>query len=173
MTTQDLVTEEFNPFYRTYINMLPKNLNLIDGFEAGFKNVQDFFKSIPKDKLEYKYALGKWTIKEVFQHIIDTERIFMYRCLRVARHDKTPLAGFEQNDYIQPSKANSKTIESLLEEYRTTRQYSIVLLKSFSDEDLKFIGTASGNVMSARSAAFSTIGHEIWHLNIIRDRYLK
>lgn len=173
MTTQDLDTEEFNPFYSTYINILPKNLNLIEGFEAGFKNVQDFFKAIPKDKLEYKYALDKWTVKEVFQHIIDTERIFMYRCLRVARHDKTPLAGFEQNDYILPSKANSKTIESLLEEYRVTRQYSIILLKSFSNEDLKSRGTASGYVMSARSAAFSTIGHEIWHMNIIRDRYLK
>ena len=172
MTTQDLITEEYNPFYSTYINMVPKELDLIDGFEVGFKNVQDFFKSIPKNKLEYKYADGKWTIKEVFQHIIDTERIFMYRCLRVARQDKTPLAGFEQNDYIVPSKANSKTIESLLEEYLITRQYSIILLKSFSDEDLKCIGTASGNVMSARSAAFSTIGHELWHLNIIKERYL-
>jgi hypothetical protein len=172
MTKQDLVAKEFNPFYSTYINMLPNELDLIDGFEAGFKNVQDFFRSIPKEKLEYKYAADKWTIKEVFQHIIDTERIFMYRCLRVARRDKTPLAGFEQNDYIMPSKANSKTIESLLEEYRVTRQYSIILLKSFSDEDLKFIGIASGNVMFARSAAFSTIGHEIWHMNIIKERYL-
>ena len=172
MTKQDLVAEEFNPFYSTYINMLSNELDLIDGFEAGFKNVQDFFKSIPKEKLEYKYAVDKWTIKEIFQHIIDTERIFMYRCLRVARRDKTPLAGFEQNDYVMPSKANSKTIESLFEEYRVTRQYSIILLKSFSDEDLKYIGTASGNVMSARSAAFSTIGHEIWHMNIIKERYL-
>ena len=131
-----------------------------------------FFKSIPKEKLEYKYADDKWTIKEVFQHIIDTERIFMYRCLRIARHDKTALAGFEQNDYIIPSKANSKSIESLLEEYRTTRQYSIVLLKSLSDEDLKYIGQASDNVMSARSTAFSTIGHEIHHVNIIEERYL-
>tara|TARA_R110002033_G_scaffold148808_2_gene185912 strand:- start:32 stop:550 length:519 start_codon:yes stop_codon:yes gene_type:complete len=172
MTTQDLIAEEYNPFYSTYINMVPIELDLIDGFQAGFKNVQDFFKSIPKDKLEYKYADGKWTIKEVFQHIIDTERIFMYRCLRVARQDKTPLAGFEQNDYIVPSRANSKTIESLLEEYQITRKNSIVLLKSFSNEDLKCIGTASGNVMSARSAAFSTIGHEIWHINVIKERYL-
>ena len=172
MTTQDLIAEEFNPFYSTYINRVPKALDLIDGFEAGFNEVQDFFKSIPKEKLEYKYADNKWTIKEVFQHIIDTERIFMYRCLRVARHDKTPLAGFEQNDYIKPSKANRKTIDALLEEYRITRQYSIVLLKSFSDEDLMFIGHASGNVMSARSAAFSTIGHEMHHINIIKERYL-
>ncbi|SFZ91924.1 DinB superfamily protein [Flaviramulus basaltis] len=172
MTRQDLVTEEYNPFYSTYINMLPKELDLIEGFEVGFNNVLDFFKSIPKEKLEYKYAEDKWTIKEVFQHIIDTERIFMYRCLRVARQDKTPLSGFEQNDYIMPSKANRKTIASLLEEYQVTRQSSIVLLKSFTSEDLKCIGISSGNVMSARSAAFSTIGHEIWHMNIISERYL-
>ncbi len=172
MTTQDLIAEEFNPFYSTYINLVPKSVNLIEGFEIGFKNVEAFFNSIPKDKLNYKYAEDKWTIKEVFQHIIDTERIFMYRCLRVARHDKTALAGFEQDDYIVPSKANSKSIESLQKEYRTTRQHSIVLLKSLSDADLKCIGHASGNVMSARSAAFSTIGHEIHHMNIIKERYL-
>ena len=152
--------------------MIPKSVDLVEGFEVGFKNIEAFFKSIPKEKLEYKYAVDKWTIKEIFQHIIDTERIFMYRCLRVARQDKTALAGFEQNDYILPSKANNKSIEALLEEYRTTRQFSIVLIKSFSDEDLKCIGQASGNVMSTRSTAFSTIGHEIWHMNIIKERYL-
>ena len=172
MTTKELTLEEFNLFYSTYINMIPKELNLIDGFEIGFKNVLDFFKSIPEDKLEYKYDEGKWTIKEVFQHIIDTERVFMYRCLRIARQDKTPLAGFEQNDYIIPSKANSKTIEALLKEYQITRQYSIMLLKSFSEEDLKCIGTASGYAMSARASAFSTIGHELWHMKIIKERYL-
>lgn len=172
MTRQDLTTEEYNPYYITYISMISETLDLVEGFETGFKNTANFFKSIPKEKLQYSYAEGKWTIKEVFQHIIDTERIFMYRCLRVARQDKTALAGFEQNDYILPSKANSKSIETLLEEYKTTRQYSIVLLKSFSDEDLKCVGYASGSVMSARSAAFSTIGHEIWHMNIIKERYL-
>jgi len=172
MTTKDLIKEEYNPFYDTYIGILPKDLSLIDGFEAGLNHVKTFFTSIPEEKLEYRYAEGKWSIKEVFQHIIDTERIFMYRCLRVARQDKTALAGFEQDDYIEPSKANNKSIERLLEEYHTTRQYSIVLLKSFSVDDLKFIGNANGSPMSARSAAFSTIGHEIHHLNIIKERYL-
>lgn len=172
MKKQDLTTDEYHQFYKTYIDMIPDTLELVEGFEMGFKNTEDFFKSIPKKKLEYKYAEDKWTIKEIFQHIIDTERIFMYRCLRVARQDKTALAGFDQNDYIVPSKANSKTIEFLLEEYRTTRQYSIVLLKSLSDDDLKYIGKASGNIMSARSAAFSTIGHEIHHMNVIKERYL-
>lgn len=172
MTTKDLKSTEFNPFYKGYIDKVSDEIHLIDGFKEGLNEILHFFQSIPSDKLDYKYAEDKWTIKEVFQHIIDTERIFMYRCLRIARHDKTPLAGFNQNDYIEPSHANTKSIEILLQEYALVRKNSILLLHSLSDTDLKFIGAASGNVMSARSAAFSTIGHEIWHVDIIKERYL-
>lgn len=172
MIKKDLVTDEFNPYYSSYINMLSKELELIEGFEVGLKKVQDFFKSIPKEKLEHKYAHDKWTIKEVFQHIIDTERIFMYRCFRIARHDKTPLVGFEQDDYIAPSKANFKTINMLLEEYYAVRLSSIVLLKSLNDEDLKFMGNASESNVSARAAGFIILGHEIHHIEVIKNKYL-
>ncbi|WP_338358097.1 DinB family protein [Yeosuana marina] len=172
MVIQDIQTEEYATFYSGYINKILKNTVLIEGFETGFNTVSSFFRAIPNDKLNYKYAPDKWTIKEVFQHIIDTERVFMYRCFRIARHDRTPLAGFEQNDYIQPSNANQKTIEQLLEEYHITRQSFIVLLKSLSDIDLKQMGNASGNDMSARAAAFIVLGHELWHLDIINERYL-
>lgn len=172
MKVNDLNSTEYNPYYGIYINKVSKQSTLVAGYEIGEKNVLEFFRTIPSAKLNYKYAHDKWTVKEVFQHIIDTERIFMYRCLRVARQDKTALAGFEQNDYIMPSKANSKSIESLLEEYKTTRQNSIVLLKSLEDEDLKCIGNASGNSLSARAAAFIILGHEIHHMSIIREHYL-
>lgn len=172
MIIEDLQATEFAPFYSGYISKIPKNLSLIDCFESGMQNVSTFFSEISKEKLNYKYANGKWSIKEVFQHIIDTERVFMYRCFRIARHDQTALSGFEQNDYIEPSNANNKSIESLLEEYQTVRQSFIVLLKSFSDDDLKFVGNASGNAMTARAAAFIIIGHEKWHMDIIKERYL-
>ena len=172
MTIKDLRASEYNPFYKTYLDMIPQEMDLIDGFYLGLKDVIDFFNSLPSNKLEFKYAEDKWTIKEVFQHIIDTERIFMYRCFRIGRHDKTPLSGFEQNDYIEPSAANNKTLESLVEEYQTVRQNSIILLKSLSEKDLKFTGNANGNNMSARAAAFSVLGHELWHLKIIKERYL-
>lgn len=172
MRTKDLNPSEYNPFYRTYIDMIPKELKLVDGFYLGLKQVTDFFKSISNDKLTYKYAEDKWTIKEIFQHIIDTERIFMYRCLRIARHDQTPLAGFDQNDYILPSLANNKSIELLLEEYQAVRQNFIVLLKSLSETDLKFVGNANGSNLSARAAAFIILGHELWHIKIIKERYL-
>ncbi len=172
MLIQDIQTEEYATFYSGYINKIPKSTTLIEGFETGFNRVSSFFREIPNDKLNYKYAPDKWTIEEVFQHIIDTERVFMYRCFRIARHDSTPLAGFEQNDFIQPSNANQKTIEQLLEEYHITRQGFIVLLKSLSDNDLKQMGNASGNNMSARAAAFIVLGHELWHLDIIKEHYL-
>lgn len=172
MTTKDLKPSEFNSYYSIYINKAPKNLNLIDGFTTGLNNVLEFFKSIPNDKLEHSYAEGKWTIKEVLQHIIDTERIFMYRCFRIGRHDKTPLMGYEQDDYIVPSRANNKSIELLLEEYELVRKNFILLLKGLNDEDLKFMGTASDSPVSSRAAAFIILGHEIWHIDVIKERYL-
>ncbi|TGV00378.1 DinB family protein [Flavivirga rizhaonensis] len=134
--------------------------------------VLQFFESIPSDKLNYRYAEGKWSIKEVFQHLIDTERIFQHRCFRFSRHDKTSISGFEQDDYIAPSLANDKSLESLIEEFNAVRQSFIVLLKSLNDVDLKFIGNASSSNMSARAAAFTILGHSIWHINIINERYL-
>jgi len=172
MTTSQLNPSEYHVFYKTYIDMLPNDMKLIDGYNKGYKLYEDFFKRIPSDKLYYKYAEGKWTIAEVLQHVIDTERIFMYRCFRIARHDDTPLAGFDQDVYISPSLANSKTLEDLIAEYKITRQNSIIILKSLSEDDLKFMGNTDGKAMSARAAAFAVLGHEIWHLKILKERYI-
>jgi hypothetical protein len=172
MKSTDVQPNEFNPFYGKYIQKVPKTQELKSGFELAKTSIIDFFKSIPEDKLEYRYADGKWTIKEVFQHIIDNERIMMYRCFRIARRDKTALAGYEQDDYIMPSKANQKSIDALIEEYRLVRENSINLLYSLSAQDLEFIGISSGSDMSARATAFITLGHEIWHVDIIKSRYL-
>lgn len=172
MKVTELSPLECNAYYETYTNKVSKDITLIDGFIDAKNSVVDFFKSIPERKLEYQYASDKWSIKEILQHIIDTERVFMYRCFRIARHDTTPLAGFEQDDFINPSNANKKTLDDLLEEYKTVRESFIVLLKSLNITDLKFIGHASGNPLSARAAAFIILGHEIHHIDVIKDRYL-
>lgn len=172
MTIEDLKPTEFAPYYSGYVSKIPKDTSLIDCFEEGLKTVTNFFKSIPSEKQHYKYADGKWTVKEVFQHIIDTERVFMYRCFRIARHDQTALSGFEQNAYIQPSKANGKSMDALIAEYQSVKKCFMVLLNSLTEEDLKYKGTASGNAMTARAAAFIAVGHEIWHVDIIKERYL-
>ena len=172
MKVSDLKSTEYNSYYSTYISKVPKNVSITEGFKNGQIQVTNFFKSIPDHKLEHRYAPDKWSIKEVFQHIIDTERVFMYRCFRIARHDKTPLAGYEQDDYVTPSNADIKPINDLIEEYQTVRQSFIVLLKNLSDDDLKFEGNASENPMSSRAAAFITLGHEIHHMEVVKEHYL-
>jgi len=172
MRITDLDILEYDEYYARYINKLSTELDLKEGFEIGMKKVIQFFETIPLNKQEYRYDEGKWSLKEVFQHLIDTERIFMYRCFRIARNDKTALAGFDQDVYIQPSGANSKSMDSLINEFKIVRQNSILFLNSVNNKQLGFIGNASGGNMSARAAAFTIIGHEIWHMDIIKERYL-
>ncbi|WP_194767711.1 DinB family protein [Tamlana sp. I1] len=172
MKVTELKSTEYHPYYKTYIVEAPTDFTLLEGFSKGKEAVLAFFKSIPNTKLDYAYQPGKWTIKEVFQHIIDNERVFIYRCLRLSRQDKTPLPGYHQDDYIAPSKASLKSIEALIEEYEAVRQNSIVFIKSLSDSDLKQIGTVSDHDMSARAAAFIILGHEKHHISVLKSRYL-
>jgi len=172
MTKTDLKEEEYNEYYHRYIDKLSNDITLKKGFEIGKQNVIDFFNVIPDDKLTYRYQPEKWSVKEVLQHLIDTERIFMHRCFRIARRDETALAGFDQNIYIKPSGANDKSIKSLLNEFLINRNHSISLLNSLTDENLSFIGNSNGGSMSARAAAFTIIGHDIWHMEVIQNKYL-
>ena len=172
MTTKDLQQDEFHEYYGRYVYKLEDNLPLIEAFEQGKADTASFFEGIPSEKHAYRYAEGKWSVKEVFQHLIDTERIFMYRCFRIARNDKTPLTGFDQNIYIAPSNANGKSMEALIIEFKVLRDCSISMLKSFSEADLLCLGNSNGSPMSARAAAFVIPGHNLWHQDVINERYL-
>lgn len=172
MTKKDIQPSEYNEYFGRYINLVSDETQLLQGLENDKKFVTDFFSSIPKEKLEYRYQPEKWTIKEVLQHIIDTERIFMYRFLRIARADKTALMGFEQDDFIFSSEANSKSIDELLQEFMVTRLYTLNLVKSIPTKYLSNMGVASNSPISARACAFILLGHSIWHSNIIKERYL-
>ena len=172
MTKEILTSAEIDSYYNIYIDKISPTTTLLKGFEIGKNNVIGFFKSIPKEKLMYKYQSGKWSVKEILQHIIDTERIFAYRCFRIARIDKTPLSDFDQNQYVKPSGADNKSIKNLLNEYETNRNNSIALLNSLTNENLSFIGNSSGGVLSARAAAFIILGHEIWHIEVVKNKYL-
>ncbi len=172
MTIEALTNNEYDPYYGRYINKLSKSIGLRESFESGKNQVITFFGNIPSSKMDYTYAEGKWTCKEILQHLVDTERIFQYRCFRIARNDKTELAGFDQNIYVEPSLAKHKTMERLLGEFEMVRNSTLSLLHSLTDDDLKRIGIANGGNMSARAAAFTITGHEIWHMEIIQDKYL-
>ncbi|MCH2195975.1 DinB family protein [Kordia sp.] len=172
MTKSDLNSSEFDEYYKRYIDKLANDTQLRKGFEVGKKSVVNFFTSIPEEKLSFRYQPTKWSVKEVLQHLIDTERIFMYRCFRIARRDTTALTGFDQNIYVEPSKAHDKSIQDLLNEFIINRNNFIALLNSVSDDDLAFIGNSNGGAMSARAAAFTILGHDIWHIDVITNKYL-
>lgn len=172
MTPTDLNSNEFDHYYKRYIDKLSLNLELIEGFEMGKIEVLNFFSLIAEDTWSYRYHPQKWSIKEILQHLVDTERIFIYRCFRIARKDITPLTGFDQNQYIEPSGAHQKSVNQLLNEYESNRNNSICLLQSLSDEHLAFTGNSNGAAMSARAAAFTILGHDIWHMDVIKEKYL-
>ncbi|WP_400079065.1 DinB family protein [Winogradskyella sp. R77965] len=172
MTKLDLIPSEFDDYYLRYIDKLSHKTELRKGFAIGKSTLIDFFKSISEEKLTDRYQPEKWSVKEILQHLIDTERIFIYRFFRIARRDKTALVGYDQNIYIKPSRANNKSIESLLDEFEINRNHSISLLNSLTDHDLCFIGNSNGGLMSARAAAFTIIGHDIWHMEVIKNKYL-
>jgi hypothetical protein len=172
MTSKDLLVTEYQAYYQRYIDLLPNTLELDVALSVGAEEILAFFKAIPIDKWDHAYAEGKWTMKEVLQHIVDTERVFAYRILRIGRHDSTPLAGFDQNIFVKPSRANDKSPEDLLRAYLVTRGYTQAILDEFSGADLSYIGVASGGPLSARAAAFIVLGHERWHLKVLRERYL-
>ncbi|MDO6596793.1 DinB family protein [Oceanihabitans sp. 2_MG-2023] len=171
MKVKDLNVNEYNTYYETYISKAT-SLSLLDGFNESFTETLAFFNALPEDKMEYAYAEGKWTIKEVIQHIIDTERVFAYRALRFSRRDTTELPGFDENAYTPSSEANRRTKESLIEEYVNVRKSTINLFQSFTNEMLLLKGMASGGSMSVRAIGFINIGHEKHHCGIIAERYL-
>lgn len=171
MTRADITSKEHNSYFEIYIKQAG-NANLFSTLEQSELDTIAFFKSLDKQKHTYSYAEGKWTILEILQHIIDTERIFQYRAFRYSRHDSTPLPGFEQDDYVVPSRANTKPLSQLIEEYTCVRQSSLALFNSITTEDLCFIGTGSNSPMSARAILAILIGHEKHHISIIKTRYL-
>lgn len=165
--------EEYAIFYSGYIqNATSRGADLLNLMVENKKETIDFFKRIPREKHLFSYADKKWTILELLQHLTDSERVFAYRALRFSREDKTPLPGFEENDYVQNARANSRTFESLLNEFQTVRDASISLFSSFNDEDMMKMGIASDSDMSVRAIGFIISGHSIHHMKIIQERYL-
>jgi len=171
MKASDLKPNEYAEYYSQYIKQ-SRNANLLDVLKESAQALNSLFETISDEKMNYKYAEDKWTIKDMLLHIIDAERVFAYRALRFARADKTNLPGFEHNDYVVVANANGRNKASLLNEYNAQRESTIQLFSNFTDDMLLQIGVASGNPMSVRALGFVTAGHETHHCNIIKERYL-
>lgn len=171
MKSSELNSDEYGDFYATYLNTL-NNVDLLEELEISVHRLIRFVQEIPMDKFDYRYAEGKWTIKDILQHLIDCERIFAYRALRFSRGDKTELPGFDENEYALTADGNQRSIKDLLTELALVRQATLALFKNFDDETLKRSGVASKNQMSVRAAGFIIIGHQNHHQRIFEERYL-
>lgn len=171
MTSTELSNTEYAPYYGTYI-LMANDVNMIEELEICLHDFIKFVQNIPMDKFDYRYAEGKWTIKEIIQHIIDTERIFSYRALCISRNDKTSLPGYDENEYVANTNAADRHLQSLLTELSIVRQSTLALFKSFSADQLKNLGTASNSPVSVRAIGFILIGHQKHHQKIFEERYL-
>jgi uncharacterized damage-inducible protein DinB len=163
---------DYPSYYATYINRVTGD-DLIESLENNFNTTKELIKSLNDDQLNYRYAEGKWSIKEILVHVMDAERIFAYRALRFARQDKTNLPGFEENDYVPASNASQRNINNILDEFAALRKSTIELFKNFDEKQLSQSGTANNNRISVCSLAYVIAGHELHHINVIRERYLQ
>ncbi|MDZ4823777.1 MAG: DinB family protein [Flavobacteriales bacterium] len=132
-----------------------------------------FYQSLEPAQMDFRYAEGKWTPKEILSHLIDTERVFGYRAMSFARRDKTILPGYDEHLYALTTNASQRHIVAILEEYAAARNSTIHLFKSFDAEMLDERGRANNTEMSVRALGYATLGHELHHLRIIRERYLQ
>lgn len=172
MLNTDLSPSEYHPYYHPYIQALGGEVLLLDQLVDGKDVFLSFLEDIPDNRLRFAYAHEKWSLAEVLMHVVDAERVFQYRALRFARNDDTPLPGFDQDIFVPESNASKKAKADIKDEYRTVREATISLFRSFDDKALKRIGTASGSGMSVRALGFIICGHQAHHMQIIRQRYL-
>ncbi len=170
---ESLGENEYAPFYQTYIHAVSNNdKNIIENLQDSIQYALRILRALPYEKHVFRYDEGKWTIKEIIQHLIDSERVFNYRALRFARRDTTNLMGFDENLYVENADANSREFIELLDEFATLRKDTVLLYKSFSYDALVEIGTANGNTISVRALGYITSGHLLHHLKVIQERYL-
>ena len=164
--------EEYPAYAHIYIDLLPNDGLILKHLQENVKATQQFVASIPKDRLLHRYAEGKWTIKEILQHVVDDECIYLYRALRFARNDTTELPGFDQDHYARYSGANVREVGDILHEFRLVRELTVAFFNSLDDAALMRSGVADGNRASVRALAYHIAGHELRHRNIIKERYL-
>jgi exoribonuclease II len=159
-------------YYHRYINQVPEN-DLLTAFQNQTPAFLQFLKKIPADKINYRYAKGKWTVKEVLQHIIDTERVFAYRGLCIARQDQSPLPSFDENAYADNAKASKRDWKEMIEEFKAVRTSTAILFSSFDKKQLDATGIASGKSVYVLGVGFIIVGHVNHHVAVLKERYFK
>ena len=158
-------------YYHQYINLVAED-DLTTALEKQLLSTMLFLKTIPEEIGNFRYAENKWSAKEVLLHIMDTERIFTYRSLCISRNDKTNFPSFDENNYAPNSNAANRTMEEIILEYEALRRSTILLFRGFSPSMMDETGTANNFSITPRGIGWVIAGHELHHLNVIKERYL-
>ncbi len=158
-------------YFQRYVDQVPEE-DLLTAFQNQLPVIKPFLSSVPEERSSYAYDEGKWTLKEVLQHMIDTERIFNYRVLCFARGEKASLPSFEENDYAANANANARKWQDLVEEFLAVRHATELLFKSFSEEMLDRSGISNNNPATVKSFGFVIVGHFYHHKKVMEERYL-
>ncbi len=162
---------EYPDYYVPYLDLVPEG-DLLQLLKENLQKTVSLFEGISEEVGLYRYASGKWSIKEVLGHITDTERIMSYRLLRVGRGDQTPLAGFNENDYVEGAQINRLPMENILQDFTATRNATINLIQNIPAEAWANKGNANGMEITTRAIAYIIAGHQIHHCKIVEERYL-
>lgn len=162
---------EYAEYYERYVSLVGKK-DILEALQKQVGDLRNLFAGRAAEKGDFRYAEGKWSVKELLGHLIDGERVFSYRALRISRGDKTPLASFEENSYVANSNFSNSEIADLIEEFSLLRQSNVLFFKNLADKAWLRTGTASNAEISVRALAYIMVGHIRHHANILRERYL-
>jgi hypothetical protein len=162
---------EYLPYYGKYISLVP-DVEILSQMSKQAEDTLALLHSIPESQGGFRYAPGKWSIRELVGHLIDTERIFAYRALRFSRNDRTPLTGYEQDDYVLNASFNDYPLNDLAAEFESVRRSTVFLFKHLNEQAWTRRGIANESEASVRALAYIIAGHELHHMQILRDRYL-
>jgi hypothetical protein len=168
LTKKDAIAAEF---YQRYLNAVTEK-DVIKALKKNTRDFKKFLEKIPKKKIDFAYADGKWSIRQLLQHIIDAERVFAYRALSFSRKDPALLPGFDENDWATNAPATNRKWDDLVTEFTAVRKSNEFLFSSFNEDQLLSVGTASNNNINPLALGFICAGHAIHHMKIIKERYL-
>jgi hypothetical protein len=163
-------TGDYAEFYEKYVSLISSN-DILGVLEAHLRQMTTLFTGRSEREGDFRYAPDKWSVKEVLGHVTDTERIFAYRALRIARGDQTPLSSFEQDDYVRAASFHQRKLANIVEEFADVRRASLALYRSLNEEAWSRRGVANKNEVTVRALAFITAGHELHHRRILEERY--
>ena len=162
---------DFEKYIQRYLDIVPSE-NWIEEMKTASAETLEIYESLSEEQGNFAYAEGKWSLKTLLQHLIDTEKVFAYRALRFSRKDQSLVSGFDEEAWADNSYAENRTLKSLIKEFKVTRKQSSIFFKTLPAEALQLIGIVNENEIKVETIGKLTVGHNLHHLNIIKERYL-